>query len=65
MKSNYKKMIELLTEIEIGFTVQILESGNRIAFRSGHSNVTISGSGCQASLDFDQDGKFAELLIEE
>ena len=64
MDSHYKKMLDLLSEMEIGFTVQIFENSKRIGFRPGHSKVDVDGCS-QASFDFDKDGNFTNLLLEE
>ena len=60
-KSHYSKMIELINEIGIGFDTV---NNDRIIFRHNHDKVIMVGVyGC--TFDFDKDGKFEELLVEE
>jgi len=73
MKSNYKKMIELLSEMETGFYAYTNDdvshplpynSDAAISIKHGYNKVDMVGV-CHATFYFDKNGNFTKMLIEE
>jgi len=64
MDSHYKKMLDLLSEMEIGFSAGMYQENKYISFRPGHCKVDMVGV-CHVTFYFDKDGNFMNLLVEE